>query len=172
MALPLTRNTTYTPASPVYSNDLNFIQDCIVGDKHGTVEWMHGGPAFTLVPGGNAALANGQWTFGAVSTLVSHLRGGVGTRITSVRFGYNRGGAGNITLKLRMRNVATGAPATDVVSQVINAGTGYTTITLDNTTPGSLLPLTSVGDESWWLEVTCDNAAHVFGGAGVFGYRP
>lgn len=37
MALPSTRNTTYGAASPVLSNDLNAIQDCIIGRKHGDI---------------------------------------------------------------------------------------------------------------------------------------
>src|SRR5688500_8769718 len=36
--LPLGRNTNYSPgATPVRGNDLNDIQDCIIGKKHGTI---------------------------------------------------------------------------------------------------------------------------------------
>lgn len=37
MALPITRNTTYTAATPPRSADLNAIQDAIVGGKHGQI---------------------------------------------------------------------------------------------------------------------------------------
>src|SRR5574343_695720 len=36
MALPLSRNTNYAAASQIKSADLNDIQDCLIGDKHGS----------------------------------------------------------------------------------------------------------------------------------------
>jgi hypothetical protein len=38
MALPTSRNTTYVAGSQVKSADLDAIQDCIIGNKHGTLE--------------------------------------------------------------------------------------------------------------------------------------
>lgn len=46
MAWPDTRMTTYTPASPVKSNDLNALQDATIGGKHGTLtKWFPPGGA-------------------------------------------------------------------------------------------------------------------------------
>jgi hypothetical protein len=35
MALPSSRNTSYSPTNPLKSADLNAVQDCIIGAKHG-----------------------------------------------------------------------------------------------------------------------------------------
>lgn len=35
MSLPLSRNTSYAASSPVKSADLNDMQDCVIGGKHG-----------------------------------------------------------------------------------------------------------------------------------------
>jgi hypothetical protein len=37
LALPRSRNTTYTAASPVLSNDLNSLQDCVIAALHGQI---------------------------------------------------------------------------------------------------------------------------------------
>lgn len=37
MALPISRNTTYSPGSPIYSADLNALQDCVIARKGGKI---------------------------------------------------------------------------------------------------------------------------------------
>jgi hypothetical protein len=163
--LPAGRNTSYSPgATPVHGADLNDIQDCIIGAKHPSLPFPHAAAAFAIQTG-TATIANGRWSFGASSQLVSPVRFPVGTRITSLVFGYTRGGVGNITLILNKRNIVTGANSSSIVGLVISSGTGYVTSTLDSTTPSSLLPYVTEADMSLWLEVWCDNVAHIFGGA-------
>ena len=41
MPLPLSRNRTYTSISPTNAADLNDLQDCVIGGKHGAVEFMY-----------------------------------------------------------------------------------------------------------------------------------
>lgn len=48
MSLPLSRNTTYTAASPIKSNDLNDIQDCIISTKRQPT-WRNFFPMFSYV---------------------------------------------------------------------------------------------------------------------------
>lgn len=141
----------------------NELQVQVVGHKHRTMPFPYGAAAFSL-QAGTATLGDGQWTFGALSLLVANVSRPVGTRITSIQYGFNRGGSGNVTLKLRKRNIVTGAAASDVVSLAISAGTGWTTTTLDSSTVGSLLPYLTEAGVALWLSAQCDSASNVFGG--------
>lgn len=160
MSLPASRNTTYSPSDPVKSADLNAIQDQIVGAKHPALSIALGAAAFLPKAGGNASLGDGQWTFGAVSTLQgsASARIPVGTRITTIEWFYNRGGAGNITVNLRKRNLRTGAAAADIATNTDNTGAALEAFLMT-------VNYTVEADYEVWLEVTCDNAAHVFEGA-------
>lgn len=46
MTLPVSRNNTYSDASPVRSADLNDLQDCIIAGKHGAITLSLGAAAF------------------------------------------------------------------------------------------------------------------------------
>lgn len=50
--LPLTRNRTYSPATPVNSQDMNDLQDMVIGGKHGA-RWKKFSPSSGLWVGGN-----------------------------------------------------------------------------------------------------------------------
>lgn len=168
MSLPNSRNTTYGASSPVLSNDLNALEDCIIGVKHPSVEDPIGAQSFVLAPGGTATLGDGRWTFGAVSVLVANLKIIVGTRIHQIEWAYDRGGAGNVTLKLRRRNMIASAGAQPAAANVgtagvvtVSAGTGWANNlqTYDY--------VVAAGD-AMWLEIQCDNVANIFGGARLF----
>lgn len=137
---------------------MNELFDSVIGGKFKSRPFLLSGSAFSLVPGGTAALSGGQWTFSALSALVCPIVLPVNAVIASIVWGFNRGGAGNVVLKLRKRNIITGAAAADVISSTISAGTGYTTET-------DLPAYVVEANTGLWLEATFDNAAHVFGGA-------
>lgn len=158
MPLPTSRDLTINPTDPIPSSLLNKLQDCTVGMKFPLHDRPIGPASWQVKAGGNASLGDGQWTFGALSQLVAPLELPYGTTIATVLFAYNRGGAGNITLKLRKRNIATGAAAADIASVVINAGTGWTTSGLSPS-------YATETNFAVWLEAQFDNAAHIFGGA-------
>lgn len=98
MTLPISRNTTYTPASPVKSADLNDLQDCIVGNKHGVRTLTVLGDAFNPDGGtfaGFGSTGRNVWTFAGppndrVSAWVPlH----AGDRILTVTWFFNKAGA-------------------------------------------------------------------------------
>lgn len=166
MALPTTRDLTLGPASPIPSSVINSLQDQIVGLKFPRTTFPYGSAAFSANPGGLALHAAGQWTFTGASQLVAALgnRFTSGTTVVQVEWAYNRGGAGSFDLKLRKRNIRTGAAAADVDTVTINAGTGWTTTV-------RAVNLALAADEVWWLDATFSNAANIFGGALVDGSR-
>lgn len=160
MTLPTSRNTTYAASSPILSADLNALQDMIIGRKFPAADFPFGGTAFQLQTGtAQVGAAADNWTFSAVSQLIANLSRsfGVGTRLNSLKFAYNRGGAGNVTLSLYKRNIVTNAARVTIATTTINAGTGWTTTTLSPV-------YVTEADMSVWLEVQCDNVANVFGG--------
>jgi hypothetical protein len=59
MPLPSSRNTTYSASSPVKSADLNALQDCIVGNKHGSMPVHIGAPSWKIIGAGVANDPNG-----------------------------------------------------------------------------------------------------------------
>jgi hypothetical protein len=168
MALPISRNTDYTAASPIKSVDLNDLQDALIGAKHGPISIIIPAAGWQQQSGGGGVLGDGQWTFSAVTSLVADLpRLPVGTVITSIVWGYNRGGGGNVTRKMRKRNVVTGAAPADAFAAPAadNTGAAWETQT-------DAPAYTVEADTGVWLEVTCDNAANVFGGAVVTITKP
>jgi hypothetical protein len=116
MALPSSRNTTYAPGADIRSADLNAIQDCIIGGKHGTRELAIDASAFhvatdTLVGNGNNTwLTNvGGVTFGAGVTpkAVAPILLPVGSRIIQVEIFYLSDVVATQTLKVRRRILST-----------------------------------------------------------------
>jgi hypothetical protein len=163
--LPLHRDVTLDDASPVPSALLNKLQDCIVGRKHGSIRWQIGGGAFNLASvtvTGGLLNQGGLWTFSGAATLYAGLAGpryGVieGTKITSLTWAYNRGGAGTLQLSLYKRNILTNV-STPVDVATISTGTGYETKT-------SLPNYTVEANHEVSLFAECNNVAHQFGGA-------
>lgn len=162
MTLPTSRDATFTASSPVLSTVLNNVQDQIIGMKHPTRPLNFGAAAWQAKSGGGGALGAGQWSFSSTTELVCDLSGSIpeGDRLITVTWSYNRGGAGNVRLRLKERDLTTpGAAEASVVAEtVVASGTGLTTnpITYNYTFKAGF---------AVWLEVQCDNAANVFLGA-------
>lgn len=112
MALPTSRNTTYTPAAPVKSADLNAIQDNLIsayGDVHGDRTLVLPGiPNFTNQCAWD--LGNG-WvaSSGAPWTALYNLFLPIGKRIKSLAI--QRYGTGGSSMNLILRKVTPGATA-------------------------------------------------------------
>lgn len=163
MALPTSRNTTYAADSKVKSVDLNDLQDMIIGRKHATTELVLGPSAFQAKAGGGGVEGDLQWTFTAATELVSDITKllPVGTRVVSVLWSYNRGGAGTITRRVRRRNVTTAAAANNISAPAGDATGAAQETQLDT------LNHTLVTGEAVQLSITFDNAAHIFYGCVV-----
>ena len=159
MALPTSRNTTYAPGSDIRSADLNALQDCIVGGKHGLISRPLGATSFLLTAGGAASLASDRWTFSGSAGLFCNLALPVGTTITEIIWRFDRGGGGTMTFKLIRRTLLDNVTAAvDVISRTDNTTTGWRS---DSDLPAYM----TQADESLWLNVTGSAATNVFGGA-------
>ena len=109
MSLPASRNSDYSPAAPVKSQDLNDIQDCIVGGKHGDVT-LCADAADAVAVTGSPSYDGTSWTFGPVSIIDIPLRKPEAGRVKSVTFYWHFAGAQNVTLEIKRRNVDGTAP--------------------------------------------------------------
>jgi len=89
MTLPTSRNTTYTPASQIKANDLNSIQDAIIGAKHPSLTIQIAGVSFQ--PQGGTGVSYDCSGTVAGLTMANVVRAyapvnlPVGTRITAAR---------------------------------------------------------------------------------------
>lgn len=153
MTLPLSRNTTYAASDPILAADLDDIQDCIIGRKHGTIEITVPACAFVLQTG-TITIGAGVVTFGAVSIINAPLQLPVGTKISTVAWSYNRGNAGTLNLRVKRKAVGGGS-VSDVDTVSDNTGATYeiTTRTLNHTVATGY---------QYYLEVQADNSAIVF----------
>lgn len=82
--LPASRNTTYTPGSPVLSADLNALQDMVVGNKSPSFTDWHAPSTPNSLGSGNS-MANGGIALGTTGEFVGMPLGPIreGTRITA-----------------------------------------------------------------------------------------
>ena len=159
--LPLSRNTTYVPAAPIRSLDINDMQDMIVGASHGSIVIPIPAASWQPLAGGGGILGNGQWTFSADTTLVAPIpRVPIGTTLEQVVYGYNRAGAGTITCRTYKRNLVAGTIAAGLGLIPAGDATGAEWETFTET-----LDYAIEADNAVWLEAHCDNAANIFGGA-------
>lgn len=127
--------------------------------KHGSFEHPISAAAFQMEAGGTASLGDGVWTFGAVSVIAADIPLQIGKTIANVTLGFNRGGAGTITMTLCRK---TGTTKTVVSTETINTGTGVATKAF--TTPPAY---TTVTGETIYVRVQCDNVAHAIYGLSV-----
>jgi hypothetical protein len=100
--LPLSRNKTYTTATPVRSADLNDIQDCVVAGAHGTkTRWF---PPYGRIPNDvNITTTNGFVFANANVAAVNYIGVPIdqGARIVGLRARVKgTGAAGNVLVKL------------------------------------------------------------------------
>lgn len=114
MALPLSRNRTNAPGSQIFSADLNDLQDCIVGGKHGQITRRFGPSAITttdpsLVP---ITIGSGyvQNTSGA-SSFICALSLPLGAVITGIRVGIDPASTNVLRAQLKVFDIAAGTEA-------------------------------------------------------------
>lgn len=150
MALPSSRNRTYVASDPVRSQDLNDMQDCIIGKKHGTRTMIL--PAASGIPVDASAVLAG-WNFvrsvgGSANYWNSPASGesvifpiplDIGCRILAVRARIqDTTGSHTVSMKLH-KNVISGSDLNTGSSQVgatqTSAGNGNVqTLTLSGLT--------------------------------------
>lgn len=136
MTLPLTRNTTYTPASPVKSADLNDIQDAIIGGKHGALEMVLGAAGWQPDIGvsGGMILVGGVYAYQCNAFGVFHreIPVVVGMKLREVRFSMLGNNIADVTAinvyKLTAANVMT---SIGTIAAIINEPAVWATKTID-----------------------------------------
>jgi hypothetical protein len=141
MALPFSRNTTYTAGDPILSADLNAIQDCIVAGKHGDLVLLLSAAAGMAPSAANAwdftgAGAEPFWaTPGATLQHVTFpIVLPVGKRIKSFSvYLIDTAGAHTITAALVRHDPAAGT-VTPVASATSSGAGGRQTITASSLT--------------------------------------
>jgi len=147
---------------PVVADDLNQVFDAIIGRKVGSKPLVIPAAAFWKESGA-AAFSAGQWVGAGIFECDLGLP--PGTLIESIVWGYNRGGAGTVSLELLATNPI--APSyTSIIGSPIAAGTGNTTTTItaaaiEAASPGKSVIAASTG---YSIEIQHTNAANVFSG--------
>lgn len=129
MSLPLSRNTDYTPASPIKSVDLNDIQDCIIGGKHGDLWRSCPLPSFRQNAGDTLVVTAGylQPAASVLNRLFFAMPVFPGEEVVEVVARIDRGGAGAVQVKVTSWD-GTGAGAEDVIATLNGSGTGFATV--------------------------------------------
>jgi hypothetical protein len=125
MALPTSRNTTYAASSPVLSVDLNALEDCIIGNKHPTLEMCLDASVFKgdSLALGTMNAAGYLSSFSAAGIVRAGVPIPVGKRIISVEVFYSiNGSAANLTPKLRKQILSTAVQADVVAGSADNTG--------------------------------------------------
>lgn len=154
MALPESRNNNYVAADPVRSMDLNDLQDAVIEGWHGPLKLVVGSGDFVPAPTGVQTSNVGVWVWTAVPNyLVANIRIPEGTRIRSVKWFYDRGGAGTMTFRV---NKLTGATMTTLNTSSSAAGTGHTSLS------STAIDYVLEADYNAFLSVHADNLANAF----------
>lgn len=110
MALPLTRNETYSDGTPVRPGTINDLQDGITAAKHGAIVVPFPAAAFQIACDVSAYAAEAipefdgfTWNFGLAPTgrVVAPVLFSVGTKINKLRWKFLKGGsAAGLTMRL------------------------------------------------------------------------
>lgn len=130
MALPLSRNTTYSPNAPVKSNDLNDVQDCVIAGKHGTRTITYGAAAFQpALAGAYNQLADGRAVIssGGPTPVGAELdlQLPVGTKLKAATV-YGSNPTGSVaTFKIAVRDITGTAAATTIATATMAAGAAH-----------------------------------------------
>lgn len=97
MALPASRNRTYSATDPVLSADLNDLQDMVIGGRHGALVLCH--PAIdAFATTGSPTIGNYYWQAAAAgNVMVLGLSLPVGGVITQIDAKINQNGATPVT---------------------------------------------------------------------------
>lgn len=129
MALPLSRNTTYSPNAPVKSNDLNDVQDCVIAGKHGARTLTYGAAAFQPAYASLFNLTDGATVMtiggGGIAAAELDLHLPVGTKLTAITVYGSNPTAGVANLKIAARDVTSSGAPTTIASGTMAAGAAY-----------------------------------------------
>jgi hypothetical protein len=118
MPWPASRLTTYTPASPVKSNDLNAIQDATIAGQHG--DWTECFPTSRANGGWTWSTANMYWLSSIAADQFLDVPMKVGDRLKSFSFWLYGDGAADVTVtvyKFSSAMVATSIGSLVVTNQ-------------------------------------------------------
>lgn len=114
---------------PLIPDDVNEIFDSIIDTKHPELEFPHHASAWLPFgyTGGYAYNADSWQMPVGGGTFWSSISAPVGSRITRVKFGYNRASAGTISLSL-IRKPLNGGAVVVVANDTDNVTVGATTL--------------------------------------------
>jgi hypothetical protein len=136
MALPTSRNTTYTPASPIKSNDLNAIQDCIIGAKHGDVVLSL--PGCAAAASANVSVSGGK----ASSTGAANIQIAIpmlqGCRLKSVTFARTGNGTVDMIADIMSQDSVIGSDVPIGTTTVNNVPSANNDTTVTVSSPAAL----------------------------------
>lgn len=152
---------------PVIPDDLNEIFDSIIGAKYAAGVLVIPASAFKVLGAGPISLIADQWS--GIGNVECALPFAPGTRIVSIDWGYNRGGAGAVQLNLKqVKPVQAPFATTTTAIKLVNTGTGYTVSAIssaDIITAGTVSTLPA--DTAWSLVYSATDAANIFGGVKI-----
>jgi hypothetical protein len=133
--------------------------------KHGDRYVSYVASAWNLRSGGALVNVNGKWT--GVGRFQMPMILSTFETIEDIKFAFDRGGAGTITLRLVTLDLPSGTSTTTQLATV-SSGTGWTTATVNAAALDGLgIDRTPNQDVAYILDFEADNAANVFGGATV-----
>lgn len=165
--LPTSRTSSPVNGDPVDPALIGEIEDNIIGQKFKSTPFYIPGTDWRVCQGSPTLDTNGLWTFQTSTTdeLVHEIVLIPGTRITSIVWSINRNSnntSGEFDLKMKSR--AFGASPTNVFSDVLSSGTGFTARdSVASALAGA--PILTVDGFSYWLSLVTTTT---FSGAPTF----
>ena len=109
MTLADSRNTTYAPADPVRSNDLNELQDAVVQGAHGDrVLDLHPISGWPVTPANVALAGNGYLLWSAATVLWVPVPVHVGDRVKTFTYARSGDAAVDVTVTAYLYNMTDG----------------------------------------------------------------
>ena len=134
MALPFSRNTTYTTDTPTRSSDLNMIQDCVIGRKHGVVKETCSPRLANNGTGWEFGVGNGISTTGP-GLAIFEIPCMEGDEIHAVEVIANGNGSTDVEYQLRLLSDQLSTVSSTVVNDADRAGGSYGVVTITPASP-------------------------------------
>lgn len=134
MALPLSRDVSYSSNAPVNAANLNAIQDCLIAGKHGPITLVYGANAFAASRLSTVNLSVGDATVsiggGVVAAVELALALPVGTKLKSATYyGSNPSGA-TVNVEVLKSPITSTGGVTTIVAATQAAGAAWGPVTL------------------------------------------
>lgn len=147
--LPHSRNRTYTGANSIVPGDIDDLQDCLVGGKHGPLtHWIP--PMSRVANDVNMTFTNGMQFANANAASLNYcpVQLAQGTRITGIRGNLKgTGGAGNISVILtKWTNGVQSTVATLTAVNPANAWANFSHVLA--------VPVFVLAGEAFWLSAS------------------